>query len=105
MAAVAARPRGPRGSMMRYGIAFALVVLGAALAVFGTTQLQQADPYGRMGGLLALILAFGCGVTMLFVLAGAKNRVVSVVATAVLVALFVADLAMKCSDGAIPFCR
>jgi len=91
--------------MTRYAIAFVLFVLGGALAFVGATQLQQADPYARMGGLLALILAFGCGVTVLFVLAGAKNRVVSVVATVVLVALFGADLAMKCSDGAIPFCR
>lgn len=90
---------------MRYSIAFLLAIAGTALAVVAMSQLGQNDPYTRLFGLLLLSVAIGLGLWSLVLLAGAKNRIVTLLATLAFAAIVVISMVFKCMGGDLPFCK
>ncbi len=77
---------------MRYLIAGVLAVIALIAGVYGASAVQTDDPYARLAGLLALMLAAGATLVTLMVLARARHRVVSGLSTVVLIGLALAYL-------------
>ena len=80
---------------MRYLIAPALAGPGLYFAVAGFLALKSSDPYGRWAALAAMALGLALTFGSVMVLAGARNRIVSMRATGVLALLVLGELATK----------
>lgn len=80
---------------LRHGVGLALLGFGIALIVFSGQLFDSGDGYTRLAGLVVGLT----GVSGLFyaalVLSGSKNRVVSILASAVVVVFLVAAVASK----------
>ena len=85
---------------MRYKIAAVLMTGGVLGACWSLLELR--------GSLFGLMILIGSASMMFWgvgLLSGAKNRMVSLLASLFIVALVVVQVALQCSDGNLPFCR
>lgn len=83
------------GEILRYTIAALLVVGGGTMAAIGVSSFGSSDPYGRMAGLIALLAGLGGLFYAALLLSGARNKAVSIIASAVILLVVVASVAGK----------